>query len=87
MCVYCCTSQSLAFRLGTSSTAAANHLRSYWNYERSPGAYNAGGQDEVQKRAERLTDPAILAEYGDGYYPLRWVYDKGDGGDYAFDFC
>lgn len=32
---------------------------------------------EVQNRARRLTDPAILAEYGDGWYPLRWVYDKG----------
>ena len=72
----------LAFRLGTLSTtaaaAAANHLRSYPNYERWAGAYNAGGQYEVRDRAERLTDPAILAEYGDGYYPLRWVYDKGD---------
>ena len=60
---------------------ATNHLRSYPNYERWTGAYNAGGQVEVQKRALRLTDPAILAEYGNGFYPLRWVYDKGEGGD------
>ncbi|CAM9420102.1 unnamed protein product [Ectocarpus sp. 6 AP-2014] len=46
--------------------------------EKNAGAYNAGGQVEVQDRARRLTDPAILAEYGDGWYPLRWVYDKGE---------
>lgn len=45
--------------------------------EKNAGAYNAGGQSEVQDRARRLTDPAILAEYGDGWYPLHWVYDKG----------
>ncbi|CAM9648942.1 unnamed protein product, partial [Ectocarpus fasciculatus] len=46
--------------------------------ENNAGAYNAGGQVEVQDRARRLTDPAILAEYGDGWYPLRWVFDKGE---------
>lgn len=54
------------------------HLRDFPNLETYAGAYNAGGQVEVQNRARRLTDPDLLAEYGDGYYPLRWVYDKGD---------
>lgn len=87
--VYCSTLQSSTLRLATSSTTTTvylcptTHLRSYPNYEWWPGAYNAGGRVVVRERAERLTDPEILAEYGDGYYPLRWVYDKGEGGDYA----
>lgn len=57
--------------------SSTDHLRGTPNAEKNAGAYNAGGQVEVQKRARALTDPAILKEYGDGYYPLRWVFDKG----------
>lgn len=35
----------------------------------------------MRKRAIDKTDPAVLAEYGNGYYPLRWVYDKGEMAD------
>ena len=53
------------------------HLRSFPNLEKNAGAYNAGNQVQTQKRAIALTDPALLAEYGDGWWPLRWVYEKG----------
>lgn len=36
----------------------------------------------IRPRAKELTDPAILAEYGDGdYFPLRFAVDKGEVAD------
>lgn len=54
------------------------HVRNFKNLEKYAGAYNAGGEEKVQQRARRLTDSAILEEYGSGSYPLRSVYDKGN---------
>lgn len=55
--------------------------RDYPNLEQCPQCYNAGGEVTVRKRGIDKTDPAVLAEYGNGYYPLRWVYDKGEMAD------
>ena len=61
-----------------AASPTPRHLRDYPFFEHYAGAYNAGNQVEVQKRAIALTDPALLAEYGDGWWPLRWVYEKGE---------
>lgn len=45
--------------------------RRFENLERVPYAYNAGGGIPVRERAIALTDPAVLAENGEGVrYPL-----------------
>jgi len=39
---------------------------------------NAKGPDFVRQRAIAKTDPAVLAEYGNGEWPLKWVWEKGE---------
>ena len=46
---------------------------------------NAKGPKYVKERAIANTDPAVLAEYGDGEWPLKWAWEKGelaDNGNY-----
>lgn len=52
-------------------------LSDFPKLETCPQAYNALGQASVQERLIRLADPAVLEAYGDGWEPLRWVFDKG----------
>lgn len=47
-------------------------------YEECPQCYNAGGPKACRERGIEKTDSAVLAEYGEGAYPLRWVFDKGE---------
>ncbi|CAM9309077.1 unnamed protein product [Ectocarpus sp. 8 AP-2014] len=52
-----------------------------WPFERMeycPSCYNARGPTYVKERGIVNTDPAVLAEYGDGEWPLRWAYEKGE---------
>lgn len=46
--------------------------------EYCPSCYNARGRTYVKERGIANTDPAVLAEYGDGEWPLRWAYEKGE---------
>lgn len=43
-----------------------------------PYAFSSNGQQGTRLRGMRLTDPDLLAEYGDGLYPMKWVYEKGE---------
>ncbi|CAM9926342.1 unnamed protein product [Ectocarpus fasciculatus] len=52
-----------------------------WPFERMeycPSCYNARGPTYVKERGIANTDPAVLAEYGDGEWPLRWAYERGE---------
>lgn len=53
-------------------------FRPYENVEHCPHCYNARGPKYVRPRAEKLTDPEILAEYGNGEWPLLAAYEKGE---------
>lgn len=57
-----------------------NHLSDFPLIETLPGAYNAGNQKATQERGRDLIDPEVLKDYGDGFYPLHWVYEKGEDG-------
>lgn len=46
--------------------------------EHCPACYNAGGPIKTKARAIANTDAAVLAEYGDGEWPLRWSWEKGE---------
>ena len=46
--------------------------------EYCPSCYNARGPAATKARGIAKTDPAVLAEYGDGEYPLRWAWEKGE---------
>lgn len=43
-----------------------------------PYAYSSNGQQGTRARGFKMTDPAILKEYGNGLYPLKWAYEKGE---------
>lgn len=80
LCALTCVSPAgdIIYHLFTTNNTTT--LSDYEDLEGNPGAYNSGGQQTIQERAIELTDPDLLAEYGDGSYPLRWVYDKGGDG-------
>lgn len=42
------------------------------------GTTRAKGPKYVKPRAIEKTDPTILAEYGDGEWPLTLAYEKGE---------
>lgn len=46
--------------------------------EYCPACYNARGPKYTKERAIANTDPAVLAEYGDGEWPMKWVWEKGE---------
>lgn len=53
--------------------------------EYCPSCMNAKGPKFVKERAIANTDPAVLAEYGNGEWPLKWAWEKGelaDNGNY-----
>lgn len=39
---------------------------------------NAKGPEFVRQRAIAKTDPTVLAEYGNGEWPLKWAWEKGE---------
>lgn len=55
-------------RLHAPSTSRRNE-----DYEKLAFAYNAGGPDEVVARSQRLVDPDVLADHGDGFFPLYYA--------------
>ena len=46
--------------------------------EYCPSCYNARGPAATKARGIAKTDPAVLAEYGNGEYPLKWAWEKGE---------
>lgn len=52
--------------------------RDYPDIEYCPHCYHARGVEAVKARQARLTDPATFEEYGNGAWPLKTVYDRGE---------
>lgn len=46
--------------------------------EYCPSCYNARGPAATKARGIAKTDPVVLAEYGNGEYPLKWAWEKGE---------
>lgn len=43
-----------------------------------PYAFSSNGQQGTRWRGMEKTDPDLLAEYGEGLWPLKWAYEKGE---------
>lgn len=53
-------------------------LRDFPGIEYCPHCYNARGPKYVKQRALDKTDPAILAQYGGGRFPLLTALEMGE---------
>lgn len=51
-------------------------------FDPCPHCYSAGGWNRTKLRGDTLMDPAVLAQYGAGQYPLSFVDHAPNNGNY-----